>query len=239
MPQGVAVCVPAMDHVKTGFAKDLAIMMGAYMAGFHKSQRYAHLIIVRDSLIARGREKLVMEALEDKNTTHLLWLDSDMRFPSDIIERMLEHDVPVVGANCAHRRGLAMPTAWEYIDNDGLKPGSRRVFTEKDSTGLQRVSGMGGAVLMVKREVYEQLGRPWHFTPWMGDDPNDLAMLGEDSYFFARCWKDDIPVYVDHDLSWQVGHLGEYEYSMQDALRDQPEIRKMEQEKLSGDHESE
>ena len=221
MPQGVAICVPALDYVKTTFAHNLALTMSAYMTRFGKTQKFAHLLIGRDALIARSRERLTLDALAEEDVTHILWLDSDMSFPSDIIERLMAHDVPVVGANCSHRRGLAKPTAWRVDDKNEV---TERVYTERDSGGLERVTGMGSAVLMVKREVYEGIKQPWHHTPWIGD-PADTQMLGEDAFFFYQLREAGVPVYIDHDLSWEVGHIGEYEYTMQDTLRDRAIIQ--------------
>ncbi len=38
---------------------------------------------------------------------------------------------------------------------------------------------------------------------------NGLKYLGEDVFFFNRINEAGIPVYLDHGLSWQIGHLSE------------------------------
>ena len=44
-----------------------------------------------------GRESVAKQAL-DNNCTHLLFVDSDMWFGPDVINKLLSHDVDIVGA---------------------------------------------------------------------------------------------------------------------------------------------
>jgi len=38
--------------------------------------------------------------------SHILFIDSDMTFPQDMIQRLIDRDVDIVAANCARRRML-------------------------------------------------------------------------------------------------------------------------------------
>lgn len=48
---------------------------------------------------------------------------------------------------------------------------------------------------------------PLFSMPWNGSD-----YLGEDVFFFMRLEEAGVPVFVDHDLSNQIAHVGEYGY---------------------------
>lgn len=183
------------------------------------------LKVKRGSLLTRSREEIVDEVLADPEVTHLLWIDSDMRFPRDTIGRLLAHDVPVVGANCSYRVRPLKPTGVAYSDDDGSRP-HRRVFPSREKTGLERVDGMGLALVMVKREVYEKLDKPWHSTPWLQREDGTMGLLGEDAYFFGCARHAGIPVFIDHDISWDVLHLGEHGYGMQDILDERDALRR-------------
>ena len=107
----LAICLPTNGTVDAGTAGDLAALMmtlGLATAGqqirgvsFHQ----LHLIY-----LPLARERLARQAL-GAGATHLLWLDSDMRFPADAAHRLLAHDVPMVGVNYARRDDAARPTA--------------------------------------------------------------------------------------------------------------------------------
>lgn len=199
--------------------------MAYYVATLGDVTNGIQLNVKRGSVIARSREEVAEDALRDPEVTHLLWIDSDMRFPKDVIGRLLAHKKPVVGANCSYRVRPLKPTAVEYSTPDGGKK-HRRVFPAEEVTGLERVDGMGLALVMVERSVYEQLERPWHSTPWLQREDGTMGMLGEDAYFFGCCKQDEIPVYIDHDLSWEVFHLGEHAFGMQDILDEREELRR-------------
>jgi len=107
----VGVCVPARDEVHTGFAFDFAKMVGRdskFRCG--TSEHGLKLYTMAGTLIFDQREKLVEAALAD-GCDVILFIDSDMRFPSDTIDILLSRDVPIVGVNAVTRRKPTLPTA--------------------------------------------------------------------------------------------------------------------------------
>jgi ABC-type polar amino acid transport system ATPase subunit len=67
--------------------------------------------MVNGTLIADQREKLAMMALKHK-ADYMLFLDSDMRFPKNIANRLITHDKDIVACNYSTRRLPAKPVAW-------------------------------------------------------------------------------------------------------------------------------
>ena len=58
--------------------------------------------------------------------------------------------------------------------------------------------------------VFDKVDLPYfQFEPV---PPNYLLSTGEDVYFFRKCIKAGLDVWVDHDLSQQVKHIGDFEY---------------------------
>jgi len=213
----LAVCVPTQDMVHTWFAHDLTLALAHFL---HRPDYNIKLIWRKGTVLARTREEITQEALANPDVTHLLWLDTDMRFPSDLITRLMEHDKEFVAANCSKRVRPAVPTAIKLVDGK-----SKRVFPDEEKHGLEQVEGIGSAVCLIKREVYEKLERPWYATPWREDGATgELAMVGEDMYLCGLCYNAGIPIYIDHDISWQIGHIGEHEYTMEDVLKDRTDL---------------
>jgi len=143
----VGVCVPARDEVHTGFAFDFAKMVGRdskFRCG--TSEHGLKLYTMAGTLIFDQREKLVEAALAD-GCDVILFIDSDMRFPSDTIDILLSRDVPIVGVNAVTRRKPTLPTAlnlevekdengkiinhaWHKIDSKDKEGGSKGIIGE-------------------------------------------------------------------------------------------------------------
>jgi hypothetical protein len=47
----------------------------------------------------------------------------------------------------------------------------------------------------------------------------DGAIVGEDQFFFGKLREAGVPVYLDHGLSWQIGHIGERIHTLANVAR--------------------
>jgi hypothetical protein len=203
----VAICVPCRDEVMSGFCFDLARLVG-YEA--KRGQNEIQLLQMPGTLIFTQREKLAQEALE-WGADQVLWIDSDQRFPADTLEILQARQVPICGVNATTRREPILPTALNLkIEREMLngKPGEpKQVWHKVESRGkkgIEQVTAVGFAVTLVNREVFEKIPKPWFDVIWT-DHGN---VIGEDVTFCVRCMENDIPVYVDHELSMHIGHIG-------------------------------
>lgn len=198
-PPYVGICVPTGDMVHTAFASDMVYATSQWI----RDGGDCAMFISQGTVLVSQRTELVLKARKE-GCSHVLWVDSDMRFPPDTISRLLAHGQLVVGANCARRRMPTSPTAANYVN--GKK---QAVFTEADSHGLEKVDALGTGVLLVQMEVFDSIPAPWFATPW---DSKAQGYQGEDMYF---CWllrQCGVPVYVDHDLSREISHVGQFEF---------------------------
>ena len=85
------------------------------------------LVGMISSNLPHNRSRCVERAFK-LQATHILWLDTDMRFPPDTLFRLLGRKKPIVGANYRARNPPVFPTAVK-----GLK----RVDTLEESTGVE------------------------------------------------------------------------------------------------------
>lgn len=165
------------------------------------------------TLIPAVRNSLVKEILEDNRATHILWIDADMVFPKDVIERFLMHDVPMVCANYSSRKKPPVPVTWAA---------DKRVYTKEESTGLEKVSFSGLGCALIRTEIYRNLSKPWH----MLFDVGEGDILGEDVYFFRKVKQElNIDLWCDHDVSKEIGHVGIHNYMMADVVDAPPANR--------------
>lgn len=202
MAYRVLVATPCQDHVAAGFALDLAKLVG-----YTTAMGVCDLVLMqnRGTIIPQQRQTLAEHAV-DKDCTHVLWLDSDMRFPKDALVRFLEHDVPIVAANYPMRRPPILPTA-EHREKGSL-------FTMPEDTGTVPVTSVGMGCMLVQTDVYRTLPKPW-FT--LGYDPKGEAFVGEDVFFCRRAKEHGFTTLIDQAVSQEVKHVGEMEYTHQHA----------------------
>ena len=166
----IAICVPVRDNVTATFSYSLAMLMKKCGEANLKVSLHYNI----GSEVAMQRQMLVEEALET-NPTHILWLDSDMKFPSDIIHRLLSHNEPVVACNYSTRTKPHVPVA--FTSEGDLE--SRLTNT----TGKSHVFAVGLGCMIVNTEVIKNMSKPYFSVEWNSDYTN---LVGEDIYFCKK-----------------------------------------------------
>ena len=201
----IAICVPCRDMVHSAFCFDLAKMVA-----YHSINSDDEIILLQmpGTLIFDQRERLAKEALQ-AGADAILWIDSDMRFPSDMLGGMLMRNVPILGVNATTRREPILPTA-QNLESRGKEHVWHKV-NSRGKTGIEEVTAVGFGVCLVRREVLEKIPTPWHDILW-----TDLGgIIGEDIHFCIKALDNGIPVYVDHDLTPFIKHIGMTEYGQE------------------------
>lgn len=203
----VAICVPCGDEVKAGFAFDLARMCAA--TAYNDPDVELRIFMGKSSLLVLGRHRLVVDALES-GCTHILWLDSDMRFPKHTLHRLLAHRQPIIGCNYMTRKMPVQPVTFASDEDSSV-----RVYTEAEAEGVESVASTGLGVMLVDADLYRQIPAPWFETPW---NPEAGDYTGEDVTFMRKVRAAGLPILIDHGLSQQIAHIGEVEIRHEHGL---------------------
>lgn len=200
----VKIGIPARDTVLTGFMHSVAMMLArSAVSGVEVGMTTSS-----GTLIADQRNGLAKATLEE-GLDWLLFLDSDMIFPSDTLLRLLSHNEPIVACNYTTRRAPAEPVAFARIGT------CEKLWTTQESTGLEPCAAIGLGVTLIHRTVFEQTPKPWFNIPYI---PESDGNWGEDVWFCNQARKQGFNVLIDHDLSKEVRHIGMREYDYMDAL---------------------
>ena len=207
----VGICIPSRGDMDVGTGFDLAIM-SAYDARFREGGELA-IYSVAGTLIFDQREKLVQHAL-DGGCDYILFIDSDMRFPKNTIDRLLKHDKPIVGVNATTRTVPVKPTAKQLEVDVEKKENYWYPVISKGKTGIEQITAIGCGVMLVKAEVFRNTPQPWF---WFYQIPGGKT-LGEDVHFCVAAADAGYETWVDHDLSQEIGHVGQYTYGWKDVL---------------------
>lgn len=201
-PIKLAILIPSGDKWDADFALSL-LQLQRYIIMFEACDDFT-IINERGSLIAMQRENMVDTALSDETVTHLLFLDSDMSFPPNLFNLLLKHDLPIVACNYVKRAIPSMPNSRDV--------NGKFISTTKQSIGLEEADSAGFGAVLIKREVFEGTEKPWFDTVWL-DKGDKFELMGEDVFFFRKARKlGGYPLFVDHDASQKIGHVGTYTY---------------------------
>lgn len=207
MSYSLAILLPSRDMVSMGFTYDLARLTAYWSAKHVPHGGKLHLFNSQGTLIADQRQNLIIEAINAK-ADYVLWLDTDMRFPKDIVDRLHAHGKDIVAANYSTRRVPAKPVAYADEGCDEL------VYTTKDSTGLKEVYAVGMGAMLENTAVYRKLGLPF-FTIGYSQAAGDF--FGEDVFHCRQVREAGFNVFIDHDVSKEVRHIGSFEFTFEHA----------------------
>lgn len=201
----LAIAVPALSNVPAVFANDLAMLYAETSRAIPQTT----LAMMVGTFVHQAREKLLTDLTSIWGATHILWLDADMVFPKDaglrLLSHVLERDIDVmprnvVAANYATRVHPSRPTA--------SKDGQR--IPSFNKSGLESVDHVGMGVFLMATAVVRDLPKPrfWYST----------ETETEDVYFCNLLRKAGHEIWIDHDLSKEVGHIGQHVYREQPAM---------------------
>lgn len=176
--------------------------------------------------LVEGRNLAVEHFLNKTGAEWLMFIDTDMGFQPDAVERLLlaadPVERPVVGGLCfalkhikPDGRGgfnvLPVPTLFERAKNEQGIGFANRFIYPPDT--LVKVAGTGTAFLLIHRSVLEKIGRGWFDLRQYADG----TVVSEDLSFCWRLGELGIPVHIDtrvkithHKEFW----LGEGDYRM-------------------------
>jgi hypothetical protein len=193
----LAIGGPTRETVPAAFAVDLAHLY-SYTRDRGPWGSDVTVGFITSTYIHVGRE-LFLEAAIKQGATHVFWLDTDMSLPRETIVLLAMHEQPIVACNYRVRQPSGLFTACR----DG-----QRVPTTETSTGLDAVEYVGMGAMLMRTDVVAGLGRPWfrHGLNELGGD------VGEDVMFCRGLGKAGYTVYIDHDLSKGIAHIGQHTY---------------------------
>lgn len=201
----LVIGIPSGTDWKADFGMSLAGLVADFSSPIPgASSQMLRVHNVKGSILSRSRQKLISDAIKGK-ATHVLFIDSDMIFPSTLFRELFRHMKPVVAANCATKMLPSSPTARLRGDKLAGVP----LYTDEDSTGLVEVWRVGTGVMLIDLEIFANLPGPWFDIRWE-EQLNDY--VGEDWTFCEKLEKAKIPIYVDQDVSKEIGHIGALTY---------------------------
>lgn len=190
------IAIPAQDSIDTMFARSLVNLQleGETAINFSES-----------SLVYDSRNKLTLAAIASK-ADYILWLDSDMTFEPDMLQRMykdIEKGADMVCGLFFARRPPYQPCIYKTI-RQGLEPSDNvsERYNDYPEDELFEVDACGMAAVLMKCEVAKAVVEKNNaaFDPIRG--------YGEDISFCIRAKKLGYKIFCDPTI--KVGHMGKF-----------------------------
>jgi len=161
------------------------------------------------SRITDNRNNLVKLA-QNGGAEYILFIDADMTFPPDALERLLSYDLDIACATASKRNE-------ECRDMIGIPVSHDDAVTSKT---LIEMASIGMPFMLIKMSVFDKIKKPYFAEPENGED-----LIPEDSYFCAKVRQAGIKIFCDLPLSLHIGHLGIKEYKIAPKAVEQPLLR--------------
>lgn len=212
----IAICTPHFREVHAQYTSSLLSLVAQTNATnlIFNGERMSPTLKVfmnSGSILSDVRNTLVRWAVE-WNANYLLWIDADHTFPPGTALRLLSHNLPVVGVNQPRR---IIPTYPTTLGMDG-----KLLWTTPEDAQagkVERVKRIGLGVCLMDMTILKRLKPP--LWPLFSQEPipGSPEVKGEDTYFSNRLERAGIHFYVDHGLSWEIGHIAEVVLTVEDA----------------------
>lgn len=161
------------------------------------------------SLVYQARDNFVQMAIE-QGMDYLLFVDSDIVYPDNVIEKMLARDKDIVTGLYYKRAGNHAPTLCEGIELRENACATGEPITDVDRDFF-KVQACGMGMCLIKVDVLKTILSKYHscFTPFDG--------LGEDYSFCLRAAEFGYEVWCDN--TFPLGHIGDYVFTKKDWIK--------------------
>lgn len=196
----LAVLIPCRDMLHSHHAFSLAEMVKL------NTQKGidTHVVMEASTVLLTQRTRLALEA-QNIGAEYMLWLDSDIVFPSTTALRLMSHNEDIVACNYIRRskpyQGVAYPKIWDWQNPLPFEP----------SNTLVPVEGVGMGCMLMKTKILDKMPLPWfefHYTQESHD------YLGEDMIFCQKMAQAGYQVKIDTLLSMELHHLGTFAFNV-------------------------
>jgi GT2 family glycosyltransferase len=162
--------------------------------------------------ITNSRNEIVKDFLDKHTADWLFWVDTDMTFDPDVVDRLVKsahpEKRPIVGALCfSLKDGMRLrPTVYALRPDDKVGV----IYNYPPDELFSQVGGQpiltGTGCVLMHRSVLEKM-RAANFSPaypWFQETAIGGLPVGEDISFMVRAMSLGIPVHVDSSI--KVGH---------------------------------
>ena len=186
----ILIAIPSGDDLAAEFVQSLLAL---------RPVDHVEIKIQTGSLVYLSREILSAYAINN-GFDYVLWLDTDMVFKPDLLEKLIEDDVDMAAGLFFQRRPPCEPAIWKTIECGEGENRFDAKYLDYPEEQLFEIDACGMAAVLVKGEVLRAVHERYHrtFEPISG--------YGEDISFCIRAKNCGFKIWCDSRV--KVGHRG-------------------------------
>lgn len=189
----VFIAIPSLENVPALFCQSLALLKraGDTIVGFEVG-----------SLVYNARNNLARQAIKSE-ADFVLWLDSDMVFGPDLLQRMLkvcqDEHIDFLTGLCFRRKPPYTPCLFDRLEKTNKGASYTALMSVPD--GRFKVGGCGFAGVLMSADVLLSVAAKFNGRMF---DPMDG--FGEDVSFCWRARQCGYDIWCDSEI--ELGHVG-------------------------------
>lgn len=151
--------------------------------------------------IEQNRTRLIQTAIEQK-CEKLFFLDSDIVVEPNVINKLLAHNKPFVGANYNHR-------SFPLRSNVKFMDASRGEFIAVPELPkeLFKCAAVPTGAMLIDIAAVQKIPHPWFDLEYFEDG---TLRIGEDVYFCLKAIEHGYEIWCDPTI--EIGHIGTFTY---------------------------
>ena len=193
----VLVAVPAYDSI---CVETCASLLSLY----RNSKTPIQIRFAPYTYIHVARSALLYQAVEI-DATHIMFIDADMVFPTDGVDRLIEQDKDIIGGLYNKRTSPHAPIIYrkvkDHLENIIIPPYEGKELFEVDT--------IGAGFLLIKMDIFKKMQPPFFYY----GDPSEFGLkkvplfdLGEDTTFCLKAKQNGYKVWCDPTI--KLEHIG-------------------------------
>lgn len=198
----IAILTPSCRDPKWGYVESLFRLLD-----FPDIKWDIH--VKTNSTISQGREYLLSEGIK-AGYPYALWVDDDMALDPSAVRLLLnsiqelqpDSIYPRAAVACNYVRKSKYPE-WVAVRDGHIVP------SDVPATGVERVDSVGMGLFLLDLGSVRHLAPPNFSIMW---DHDAGCYIGEDVAFCRRLRSAGIDIFINHDASRMVRHIGDFAY---------------------------
>jgi hypothetical protein len=195
-PIKIAIGLPTAGNVKIETVLSLVMAI--------QKTKNAHLLLCfyKGTYIHQLRSAILNEARE-KKADYLMFVDSDVTFPSDGIQKLLDLNKDIIGG-AYNMKSLPKMTTIKIAGTDGKKYSAIENFVMPNEPF--KCAAIPTGFMLIKLDAIKDLVNPFNY----GYREKDGEFIGEDVYFCEKAQEIGLDIWCDPTIP--ISHIGDYAY---------------------------